>query len=221
LDGVFGGAPNQCGCTPPDTNVGVGTQHVFEVVNIAGIIYLKNGVLARSTFSLADFFKVSVSSFIGDPEVMFDASSGRWFVSSIVAPNNVEFAVSTSDDATGSYILYTVLGGSSFPDQPFIGTNNDKFVISVNAFTTRFLGAEFWVLNKAELVRGASSVHFVTFGPDPSLFSAHPARHLSSTDNFYLWQCYGRHLVDRYWCFPWTCLCRQQQYRCESDQQPT
>jgi hypothetical protein len=186
LNGVFGGAPNQCGCTPPDTNLGVGTRHVFEVVNIAGIVYLKNGTVARSTFSLADFFKVSVSSFIGDPEVMFDATSGRWFVSSIVAPNNVEFAVSTSDDATSSYVLYTVLGGSSFPDQPFIGTNNDKFVISVNAFTTRFLGAEFWVLNKAELVRGASSVHFVTFGPDPSLFSAHPARHLSSTDNFYL-----------------------------------
>jgi hypothetical protein len=162
---------------------------VFEVVNIAGIIYLKNGTLARSTFSLADFFKVSVSSFIGDPEVMFDSSSGtngRWFVSSIVAPNNVEFAVSTTDDATGSYVLYTVLGGSSFPDQPFIGTNADKFVISVNAFTTRFLGAEFWVLNKAELVRGASSVHFDTFGPDPSLFSVHPARHLSSSNNFYL-----------------------------------
>ncbi len=186
LDGVFGGAPNQCGCTPPDTNVGVGTRHVFEVVNIAGIIYLKSGVLARSTFSLADFFKVSVNSLIGDPEVMFDAASGRWFVSSIVAPNNVEFAVSTSDDATGNYVLYTVLGGSSFPDQPFIGTNDDKFVISVNAFTTKFLGAEFWVFNKAELVNGASSVNFVTIGPDPSLFSAHPARHLTSSTNFYL-----------------------------------
>jgi hypothetical protein len=186
LDGVFGGAPNQCGCTPPDTNLGVGTRHVFEVVNIAGIIYLKNGALARSTFSLADFFKVSASSLIGDPEVMFDSGSGRWFVSSIVAPNNIEFAVSTSDDATGGYVLYTVLGGSSFPDQPFIGTNDDKFVISVNAFTTKFLGAEFWVLNKAELVNGATSVDFVTFGPDPTLFSAHPARHLTSSTNFYL-----------------------------------
>ena len=189
FDGVFGGTPNQCGCTPPDTNVGVGTRHVFEVVNIAGIIYLKNGVLARSTFSLADFFKVSVNSLIGDPEVMFDPSSstsGRWFVSSIVAPNNIEFAVSSSDDATGSYVLYTVLGGSSFPDQPFIATNNDKFVISVNAFTTKFLGAEFFVLNKAELVNGASTVDSVTVGPDPTLFSAHPARHLTSSTSFYL-----------------------------------
>ena len=186
LDGVFGGAPNQCGCTPPDPNVGVGTRHVFMVANIAGIIYLKSGTLARGVFSLADFFKVSVSSLIGDPEVMFDSASGRWFVSSIVAPNNVEFAVSTSDDATGSYVLYTMLGGSSFPDQPFIGTNSDKFVISVNAFTTKFFGAEFWVLNKAELVNGASSVDFVKVGPDPTLFSAHPARHLTSSTNFYL-----------------------------------
>ncbi len=156
------------------------------VANIAGIIYLKNGAIARSTFSLADFFNVPVASEIGDPEVMFDAASGRWFASSIVAPNNVEFAVSTSDDPTGTFNLYTVSGGSSFPDQPFIGTNNDKFVISVNAFTNHFLGAEFWVFSKAELVNGASSVDFVQFGPVAGLFSAHPARHLSSTTNFYL-----------------------------------
>lgn len=187
LNGVFGGTPNPCGCTPPDTNLGVGTRHVFEIVNIAGIIYLKDGTLAKSTFSLADFFKVPLSSLIGDPEAMFDAASGRWFVSSIVAPNNVEFAVSTSDDATGTFVIYTVSGGSIFPDQPFIGTNNDKFVISVNAFTrTGFAGALFWVFNKAELVNGAASVDFVTVGPDPTLFSAHPARHLTSTTNFYL-----------------------------------
>lgn len=154
--------------------------------NIAGIIYLKDGKIAKNTFSLADFFKVPVSNEIGDPEIMFDASSGRWFVSSIVTPNNIEFAVSTSDDPTGTFVLYTVLGGSSFPDQPFIGTNNDKFVISVNAFTNHFLGAEFWVFNKAELVNGASTIDFAIFGPDPTLFSAHPARHLTSTSNFYL-----------------------------------
>ena len=186
LDGVFGGAPNQCGCTPPDPNLGVGTRHVFEAVNIAGIIYFKDGTVAKGTFSLADFFKVSVSSLIGDPEVMFDSATSRWFVSSIVAPNNVEFAVSTSEDATGAYVLYSVSGGNSFPDQPFIGTNSDKFVISVNSFTTKFLGAEFWVFNKAELVNGAPRVDFVTVGPDPSLFSAHPARHLTSSTNFYL-----------------------------------
>jgi hypothetical protein len=136
---------------------------VFETVNIAGIIYLKNGMLARSTFSLADFFKVSANSLIGDPQVTFDPSSGtsgRWFVSSIVAPNNVEFAVSTSDDATGTYVLYTVSGGSSFPDQPFIATNNDKFVISVNAFTTKFLGAEFWVFNGPQPLLSPPSTTF-------------------------------------------------------------
>ena len=187
LNGVFGGAPNQCGCTPPDTNLGVGPRHVFEVANIAGIIYNKDGTVAKNTFSLADFFAVPVSSEIGDPEAMFDAASGRWFVSSIVAPNNVEFAVSTSDDPTSTFTLYTILGGSIFPDQPFIGTNTDKFVVSVNAFTkTAFVGAEFWVFNKSELVKGLATVHFVAIGPNPSLFSAHPARHLTSTNDFFL-----------------------------------
>jgi hypothetical protein len=187
LNGVFGGAPNQCGCTPPDPNSGVGPRHVFMTANIAGIIYLKDGTIAKNTFSLADFFNVPVNSLIGDPEVMFDASSGRWFVSSIVAPNNVDFAVSTSDDPTGTFVLYSVSGGSIFPDQPFIGTNDNKFVISVNAFTAHaFAGALFWVFNKAELVNGASTVDFVAVGPNPSLFSAHPARHLTSTAAFYL-----------------------------------
>jgi hypothetical protein len=187
LNGVFGGTPNLCGCTPPDPNSGVGPRHVFMTANIAGIIYLKDGTIAKNTFSLADFFNVPVNSLIGDPEVMFDASSGRWFVSSIVAPNNVEFAVSTSDDPTGTFMLYSVSGGSIFPDQPFIGTNNDKFVISVNAFTTHaFAGALFWVFSKTQLVNGASTVDFVAVGPNPALFSAHPARHLTSTTTFYL-----------------------------------
>ncbi len=188
LEGVFGGPPNQCGCTPPDTNAGVGPTHVFEVTNIAGIIYQKDGTLARSTFSLADFFGVSVSSFIGDPEVMFDAASNRWFVSSIIAPNDVIFAVSTSPDPTGTFVIYTVSGGTIFPDQPFIATSDDKFVISVNAFGHRgFAGALFWVFNKAELVKGAPTIHFVTQGPDPSFASIHPARHQgSSAGIFYL-----------------------------------
>jgi hypothetical protein len=155
--------------------------------NIAGIIYLKDGTIAKNTFSLSDFFNVPVNSLIGDPEVMFDAASGRWFVSSIVAPNNVEFAVSTSDDPTGTFVLYSVSGGSIFPDQPFIGTNDDKFAISVNAFTAHgFAGALFWVFNKAELVNGAATADFVAVGPNPALFSAHPARHLTSTTVFYL-----------------------------------
>jgi hypothetical protein len=160
---------------------------VFEVTNIAGIIYQKDGTLARSTFSLADFFQVPVSIFIGDPEVMFDAASNRWFVSSIIAPNDVIFAVSTSTDPTGTFLLYTVSGGAIFPDQPFIGTSNDKFVISVNAFGHGgFAGALFWVFNKAELVSGAATIDFVTQGPDPSFASVHPARHQGPASIFYL-----------------------------------
>ena len=56
----------------------------------------------------------------------------------------------------------------------------------MNAFTNHFLGAELFVLNKSEIVNGAASIDSVTVGPDPSLFSAHPARHLTSSTNFYL-----------------------------------
>src|SRR5438093_7770520 len=42
LEGASGGTPNPCACTPPDPNLGVGPNHVFEMVNLAGIIYAKD-----------------------------------------------------------------------------------------------------------------------------------------------------------------------------------
>src|SRR6266852_5069166 len=50
LEGAVGGAPNPCGCTPPDGAVGAGPNHVFSMVNTAGIIYTKTGTLVKGTF---------------------------------------------------------------------------------------------------------------------------------------------------------------------------
>jgi hypothetical protein len=50
------------------------------MVNVIGAVYLKSGVLNR-TFDLHPFFNVTSSDYIGDPKVLFDAPSGRWFAS--------------------------------------------------------------------------------------------------------------------------------------------
>ena len=188
LDGVPGGSPNPCGCSPPDPNNAVGPNHVFEMVNLAGIIYLKNGTVAKSTFSLSAFFKLSGS--ISDPEVLYDAISGRWFASIIdVSNDNVQIAVSTSSDPTSTFNLYSVSAGTNVPDQPFIGTSEDKFAVSANDFDSFFgtyTGVQYWIMNKAELVNGSSTVQFSTNTPDSSMFTLRPVRHLSSTSEFYL-----------------------------------
>src|SRR3989475_2078341 len=189
LEGAPGGSPNPCGCSPPDVIVGAGPNHVFEMVNLAGIIYTKAGAVAKATFGLDSFFGLPASS-MSDPQVSYDASSGRWFASIIDIPGaRVVFAVSTTNDPTGTFNLYSVSDTGSLPDQPVTGTNDDKYVISVNDFNsagTVFLGVHYWVVNKADVVAGASTIHFATSTPDPNMFSLHPAQHLSSSTTFYL-----------------------------------
>jgi hypothetical protein len=159
------------------------------MVNLAGIIYTKAGAVAKATFGLDSFFGVPASS-LSDPQVSYDASSGRWFASIIDIPGaRVVFAVSTSNDPTGTFNLYSVADTGNLPDQPVTGTNDDKYVISVNDFNsagTRFLGVHYWVLNKSELVAGAATIHFATTTPNPNMFSLHPAQHLSSSTTFYM-----------------------------------
>ncbi len=185
LGGAPGGSPNPCSCSPPDVNVGVGPSHVFETVNLAGIIYFTTGAVAKSTFALSDFFGIPTSS-MSDPQVFYDPMSKVWFASVIDIPNNrVQFAVSTGSDPTGTWNVYSfVSAGSYLPDQPFIGASDDKFVITANDFlcvgTCRYKGAQFWVLNKAQLVSGALTVDYVTSAPSTSYFSVQPARHLNS-----------------------------------------
>jgi len=159
------------------------------MVNTAGIIYTKSGSLVRGTFGLDSFFGVPGAS-LSDPQVSFDAGSGRWFASIInIGTNQVLIAVSTSNDPTGTFNLYSLSDGTSLPDQPVTGTNDDKYVVSVNDFNsagTSFLGVHYWFLNKSELVAGAATIHTATNTPDPNMFSLHPAQHLSSSTTFYL-----------------------------------
>ena len=189
LEGAVGASPNPCGCTPPDGAVGVGPNHVFSMVNTAGIIYTKTGSLVRGTFALDSFFGVPGHS-LSDPQVSFDTGSGRWFTSIIdVTTNNIQVAVSTSNDPTGTFNIYTITDPNHLPDQPVTGTNADKYVVSVNDFNTAgtsFIGVHYFVLNKSELVAGASTIDTAQNTPDPNMFSLHPAQHLSSSTTFYL-----------------------------------
>jgi hypothetical protein len=200
LEGVSGDLPNPCACTPPDPNLGVGPNHVFETVNLAGIIYAKNGTLVKDTFALSTFFNRPGAS-LSDPQIFYDNASGRWFASILdISSRGVRLAVSTTNDPTGTFNLYSVSAGTRIPDQPFIAANDDKFVISANDFSssgTTFLGVQYWVLNKSELVSGASTVHFVASAPDTTMFTLRPVRHLTSTMIFYMiTNCLGSCVTD-------------------------
>jgi hypothetical protein len=174
-----------CTCVPPDVQVAAGPNHLVEMVNLEGEIFSKQGV-TNKTFTLSSFFKTG-SDFISDPKVLFDSSSGRWFASIVdVTLNSILVGVSSTNDPTGNWTLYALSAGVNLPDQPIIGVSDDEFVASANDFFSHsFVGAQYWVLNKSEMLTG-SVVSFVTSGANGGFFSIHPAQSLSATKTLYM-----------------------------------
>src|SRR2546427_6133803 len=177
--------------TPPDVQVAVGPNHVVEMVNVLGRISTKQGVEVR-TFPLYSFFGVPSTDFISDPKIHFDSASNRWFASiTDVTTGSVLLEVSKSDDPTGLWNAYRVSTITGCADQPLLGFSNLVVIISANDFSSctggnpSYLGVQYWVLNKTDLLSGATP-RTMSFGPDPTLFSVHPVQSLRSTDTEFM-----------------------------------
>src|SRR2546426_1851449 len=72
-----------------------------------------------------------------------------------------------------------------------LGFSNLVVIISANDFSScaggnpSYLGVQYWVLNKTDLLSGATP-RTMSFGPDPTLFSVHPVQSLRSTDTEFM-----------------------------------
>ena len=153
------------------------------MVNRAERIFAKNGT-ALTTVSLNSFY--NTSDVLSDPKILYDTSSQRW-VASIAdqSQGSVLLAFSNSSNPEKRWNIYAIPGVCG--DQPLLGISSDKVVISANEFPATvcsggfftFLGAEYWVLNKNQLVQNLSYADYVSFGPNPSLGSVYPAQSLS------------------------------------------
>jgi len=176
------------GWIPPDTQVGVGPNHIVEAVNLKMRIWNKAGTLV-STTDLNSFFLTSTN--LSDPKIRFDPLSNRWFIAVISYNNSFtagawRLAVSKTSDPTGTFVLYSISTGKSAPDFPAFGVSDDKVVLTANAFRgNNFLGTEFLVINKAHLVAGTSAASNY-FAPPQGLFTIQPAHSLSSTTTLYM-----------------------------------
>src|SRR3989441_631818 len=177
--------------TPPDVQVAVGPHHVVEMVNVLGRISTKQGVEVR-TFPLDSFFGVPSTDFISDPKIHFDSASSRWFASiTDVTTGSVLLEVSKSDDPAVLWNAYSVSTITGCADQPLLGFSDLVVLISANDFSSctsgnpSYLGVQYWVLNKTDLLSGAT-LRTMSFGPDPTLFSVHPVQSLRSTDTQFM-----------------------------------
>lgn len=179
------------GFIPPDNGTAVGPTHVFEMVNVVGAIYLKStGAKVGANKVLGTFFGTGGQG-LADPIMRYDQTSNRWFAAIITTSGVLKWAlaVSTSSDPTGTWVLYSFAPSpSNCTDYPNMGISDDKVVLTANAFTNcagGFLGAEFVVINKAQLVAGTAAAA-TFFAPDAGAFTFRAAQNLSADNNIYM-----------------------------------
>src|SRR5438309_745008 len=185
--------------TPPDAQVAVGPNHVFEMVNVIGRIYTRAGGTVQ-TFTLRSFFGVAAGYADTDPRVFYDAVSGRWFASyvsyldlagSINDRGRLHLAISQTDDPTGAWNLYFLSYNQVLPDYEAVGVTTDKLTVSSNIFdvdSNAYFGVETLVFEKADVMAGVPgpSVRLFAFARRTDRFTVRPAQGLSSGNDQYL-----------------------------------
>jgi hypothetical protein len=180
---------------PPDQGLAVGNGYVVEAINDAITVYDTSGnnLLGPGNSVALNFFfeqgpeatidpKTGVvgppfGAFISDPRVLYDASTGHFFVSVVeidVDPNSgaflttshFMFAVSLDANPLDGFNVFSLdtstdgdarFGGcpnGCFGDQPLVGFDANGYYASSNAFsldTQTFRGAQIYAISKAAL----------------------------------------------------------------------
>jgi hypothetical protein len=163
-----------CNCAPPDTNGSVGTTQYVQIVNTGYEVFDKAtgaSVLGPNSIESiwSGFGGLCQSSGFGDPVVVFDKIARRWVVTQFAGgsvPTDECIAVSTSDDATGTYNRYGFHLSNNFVDYPKIAVWPDAYYLSINLFsssTFAYLGPQPFAFDRAAMIAGQPLTTFVSF----------------------------------------------------------
>ena len=152
---------------PPDPDVAVGPNHVFQMVNLVAEIFDRNGnsvmgpvpgnAFWNGTGGLCDQFNN------GDPIVLYDHLADRWFVSQFAFDDGFTTfaqcaAVSATSDPTGAYHVYEFsFDDEGLPDYPKFGVWEDGYYMMSNIFEPPFFffaGANVAVLERDAMLNG-------------------------------------------------------------------
>src|SRR5450755_3540636 len=182
---------------PPDQGLCEGNGFVLEPVNSAYRIYRTTGKSLRGPFNINDLFNVGGKEFTSDPRCWFDPATQTWFATILFlndsfTAGSLLIAVRHDPDPRGLWNEYSIdttnLGGNGCPcfaDQPRIGIDQTNLYVTADEFSIlrpQFNGAEMWVIDKSDLVKGVVSPHFVNFphlttdttAPQPALSTGKP-----------------------------------------------
>lgn len=145
------------GCCPAEPNVSVSTSLVGAMDQNQANFYRRNGTLDHS------FPLPGGSSRGGDTKIVFDRSSGRWFISVLWTPagaatdSAVKFFVSTNASAS-TFIQTVPIATTAFIDDPNITVTTDKVVVSGGPSSQGINKNAIWVIDKSALTGGTGLV---------------------------------------------------------------
>ncbi len=178
--------------TPPNEDIAAGPTDLVEVVNSTLEVFNRAGG-DIGTADLNSFMHVKSGYHSSDPRVIYDAGSGRFWVTITEVPNvfsspgdcpamaPVEIAVSGSSNPLPltSWLVYqlphAIFGGSTgqplseFGDQPGLGVATNTITVTFNDFTCdlQWNGSEVDILQKTDFEHdtGSHSLFFFYDGP--------------------------------------------------------
>ena len=162
-----------CSCAPPDTNGEVGATQYVQIVNEGYQVFDKTtGASQLGPVSIVSVWQgfggLCQTSGDGDPVVLYDQIAKRWVITQFAGsgiPTDECVAVSTTDDATGSYNRYGFHLGTNFFDYPHLGVWPDAYYMSMNVFNssgTAYLGPQAFAFDRAKMLAGQPAT-FITF----------------------------------------------------------
>ena len=166
--GVGNGFPNYSDPdAPPDTNMAVGDKQIVQWVNVSYTVCQKTapytcgaaieGNTLWSGLPAGSLCKVNND---GDIIAQWDVTAHRWFLTQNVfsSPYAVCMAISTTNDANGTYNLYEFpIPGNGFPDYPKWGIWPTDYGQAVNNFGpggSGFIGPLACIYNRKKLLAG-------------------------------------------------------------------
>jgi hypothetical protein len=165
---------------PPDQGLCAGNGTVVEMVNDALVTYdtSASGKPVFGPISLSHLFSVPLTDFVTNPRCYYDSASNIFFMTASDLGN---FPVSTNESLlllavmpagntkVVNYAIQTVDTDNAncpcFEDEPLLGADANGIYLSGNKFTFsgRFIGAQIFAINKAELVAEAPQAGITLF----------------------------------------------------------
>jgi Abnormal spindle-like microcephaly-assoc'd, ASPM-SPD-2-Hydin len=154
--------------SPPDTNGAVGATQYVQWVNAEFAVFDKTtgSLIAGPTEGnalWAGFGGGCEKNNDGDPIVQYDKIADRWILTQFsisTLPYTQCVAVSTSNDATGTYNRYAFsFGNANFSDYPKLGVWPDAYYMSFNTFLDgyTFIGANACALDRTAMLAGTKA----------------------------------------------------------------